>query len=60
MFWCVIGIFRKAVNLSTIEICDRAFLFCAKVKKIVSTQCLQEENLYKAIRNYLDYKNPLG
>jgi hypothetical protein len=58
MFWCVTGIFRKAVDLSTIEICDGAFQFCAKVKKIVSKQCLQEENLYKGIRNYLDYKNP--
>ena len=53
-----IWIFRKAIDLSIIEICDSVFRFCAKVKKIVSTQCLQEENLYKAIRNYLDYINP--
>ena len=44
--------------MSTIELCDRAFLICAKVQKIVSRESFQEENLYKGIRFNLNWSFP--
>jgi len=44
-------LYKKGRIVFNKKLGDGALLFCAKIQKILSRACFQEENLYKAIRN---------